>query len=101
MWSRPRTAQTWPPGCSDLDARVVEDLAQERLDVRGVDPGGAEAGVDLAGGQVGREDLAQRGDVHGEPGVVPGGCLGGAQPGAHVAGQVLRGGQQPPGLRGR
>ena len=44
---------TWPP--SSLD--------QERLDVGGLHPGGAELDPDLAGAQVGRLDRLQGGDV--------------------------------------
>ena len=55
--------------------RVIEDLAQELLDVRHVDPGGAEPGVDRSRRQVGRDDPAQFGDVDREPRIVLGGSF--------------------------
>ena len=88
-------------GVLDPDGGVVEDLGEEVPDVRGVDPGGAEPGVDLAGHQVGRDDLAEFGGVDVVAGVVCGGPFGGFQLVADPAGQVLGGGHQPPGLRGR
>ena len=81
---------------------VFEDLAQELLHDVGVDPGRAEPGVDLGRGEVGRDDLAQGGDVGvpaaaavGGGGVAFGGGLGGGELDAHVAGQVLRCRDQP------
>ena len=88
-----------PAGMLDPQARVIEDLAQELLDVRRVDPCGAEPGVDLPRRQVGRDDPAQFGDVDREPGVVLGRPFGLPQLLADLAGQVLGGGHQPPGSR--
>ena len=86
-----------PAGMLDPQPRVVEHLAQELLDVRGVDPGRAEPGVDLPGRQVGRDDPAQLGDVDREPGVVLGRLLGVPQLVADLPGQVLGRRDQPPG----
>jgi hypothetical protein len=69
----------------DLEPVVIEDRAEEPLDVARVDPRRAEAGVDLARRQVGRDDLAECGHVPVETGVVPGGVAGGAQLVADVA----------------
>ena len=83
----------------DPQPRVIQDLAQELLDVRRVDPGGTEPGVDLSRRQVGRDDPAQLGDVDREPGVILGRLLGVPQLLADLAGQVLGGGHQPSGSR--
>jgi hypothetical protein len=53
--------------------------------------------ADLAGSQVRRDHLAQRGGVYLKTGVVERCLLGGAELVADVAGQVLRGGDQPTG----
>ena len=88
-----------PAGMLDPQARVIEYLAQELLDVRRVDPRRAEPGVDLARRQVGRDDPAQFGDVDREPGVVLGRLLGLPQLVADLARQVLGRRDQPPGFR--
>ena len=48
----PRTAQTWPPGCSTRSRGSSRISRRNCSHVAGVDPGCAEPGVDLAGGQV-------------------------------------------------
>ena len=86
-----------PAGMLDPHAGVGEDLGEEVPDVGGVDPGGAQPGVDLARHQVGRDDLAQFLGVDVVAGVVGGGPLGGLELVADLAGQVLRGRDQPAG----
>ena len=85
-------------GMLDPDGGVVEDLGEEVPDVRGVDPGGAELGFDLAGHQVGRDDLAEFGGVDLVAGIICRGPFGGFELVPDPAGQVLRGGDQPPGF---
>jgi hypothetical protein len=50
-------------GLFDGDALIGQQFAQELLHGVDVDPGCAEAGVDLGGGEVGREDIAEGCDV--------------------------------------
>ncbi len=88
-----------PARMLDLQAAVIERLAQELLDVVVGDPGRAQPGVDLSGCQVTGDDLAQLGHVDGEPGVVLTGLLRRAQLVPDVSRQVLRRRDQPPGLR--
>ncbi len=84
-----------PAGMLDPHAGVGEDLGEEVPDVGRVDPGGAQPGVDFAGHQVGRDDLTQFLGVDAVAGVVGGGPLGGLEFVADLAGQVLRGRDQP------
>ena len=86
-----------PAGMLDPHAGVGEDLGEEVPDAGRVDPGGAQPGVDLARHQVGRDDLAQFLGVDVVAGVVGGGPLGGLELVADLAGQVLRGRDQPAG----
>jgi len=75
---------------------VVEDLPEEVPYTCGVDPGGAEPGFDLAGRQVGWDDLAQFFGVDRVAGIVGGGAGTGRRPmfGAEDRGAGSRGGRE-------
>ena len=78
-----------PAGVLNLDAAVVQELAQELLDIGSIDPRRTHARVDLSRRQVRRDHRAQLGDVDGEPRVLRGGRPGLPELDADLAGQVL------------